>query len=211
MPAKAALGGWAMRRVALWGFALICAVATEANADSQSPQFGDEPWSVTVFTGPSTTKYFFAVFSSGRLQPTGVGTGIALDRKLFHVTSDLSITAEANVVQTYFGHYDTELSAGLGFQWNEPFGFPYTSLSGYDGMSEATDPAYTSIGYGNRVYPSERTRFLNYMSVEWTAAFNRTSQWDLVFRLFHRSGAFGLVSEGDDAGLVMGVGVRRRF
>lgn len=200
-----------MRRVALCALLLFCATLNGAQADSDTKQFGDEPWSLTFYTGPSTTKYFFAVFSSGRLQPTAVASGLVLDRKLFHVTSDLSITAEAHVVQHYFGHPDTDLSTGLGFQWNEPFGFSYTSLSGYDGFSYSTDPPYFSIGYGNHIWPSQRKRELNYMSVEWTAAFNRTSKWDVVFRLFHRSGAFGLVSQGNDDGIVMGVGVRRRF
>jgi hypothetical protein len=207
------MAGWTMRRVALCVMLLFCATLTGALADSdkQPAQFGDEPWSVSIYTGPFTTKYFFAVFSSGRIQPTAVGTGIALDRRLFHITSDFSIMSEAHVVQHYFGHVSTDLSLGLGFQWNEPFGFPYTSLSGYDGMSYETDPSKTSIGYGGKIYPAWGPKTLNYMSVEWTAAFTKTSKWDLVFRLFHRSGAFGLVSEGDDGGMTLGIGVRRRF
>lgn len=200
-----------MRRAALYALVLFCIAAGAARADSAGKQFGDEPWSLTFYTGPSSSKWFFAVFSSGRLQPDAVGSGLALDYRLFHVTSDLSIMSEAHVLQTYFGHANTNVAGGLGFQWNEPFGFPYTSFSGYDGLTYASDPSKFSLGYGGKIIPATDNRLLNYMSVEWTAAFSKTSKWDLVFRFFHSSGAFGLVTEGADAGMTMGIGVRRRF
>lgn len=189
--------------------ALVFCVATIVAA--QAAHSGDGPWSGTLYFGPSSTKYFVAAALSLKLQPTGGMAGLAVDRKLLYLGSDISLAAEGQVTQYFFGHKNTTFALGLGLQFDKLFGFQHTSLSVYDGPSFATDPPYTSIGYKGRLWPAWRKKFLNYVSVELAVGLSSKSKWDGVFRFYHRSGVFGIYSDGDDDGLMIGIGLRRRF
>jgi hypothetical protein len=144
-------------------------------------------------------------------EPTAVMAGQALNRKLYSLGWDVSLAGEVQATEYFFGHTNQSFASGLGFQAAEPFGISRTELSFYDGPSYDLDPPYTSIGYSNHLWPAGRKKFLNYFSLEYAVAVTKTSNWDAVFRLYHRSGAFGLYSEGDDAGLAIGLGIRRNF
>ncbi|MEI9997294.1 MAG: hypothetical protein WDM91_22045 [Rhizomicrobium sp.] len=170
-----------------------------------------KPWSVTVYFGPSTTKFFGAVFTSGRFEATGAMLGVAGDARLTYLGAGISLAAEAQVTQYWFGHRNTSVALGLGFQANAPFGIKGTRFSVYDGPSYAFDPPHTSIGYHSVVYPAARVRFLNYIGMEYAVALSRTSSWDGVIRLYHRSGAWGVYSDHDDDGLAVGLGLKYRF
>lgn len=170
-----------------------------------------DPWSVTVYAGPSTDKYFGAVFTSGNMHPTSVLFGATINRRLLYLGHDIWLGSEAQIAQYWFGHHDTEFGAGPGLLINEPFGIPRTALSFYDGPSWDTDPADKAVGYGNKVFNAQRQQFLNYIDIEYAVALSPTGKWDGVFRFFHRSGMFGVYSVGDDAGLAFGLGVRYRF
>ncbi len=169
------------------------------------------PWSVTVYFGPSTTKFFGAVFTSGRLQATGAMVGLAGDGRLLYLGEGISLGAEAQFTQYGFGHPNTTLALGLGFQINAPFGLTGNRISVYDGPSYAFDPPYTSIGYRGIIYPAWRKKFENYVTLEYAIALSRDSNWDGVIRMYHRSGAWGLYTESDDDGLSFGLGVKYRF
>jgi hypothetical protein len=169
------------------------------------------PWSVTVYFGPSTTKFFGAVFTSGQFEATGAMLGVAADGRLAYLGEGISLAAEAQITQYAFGHRNTSFAFGLGLQFNAPFGFEHTRLSVYDGPSYALDPPHTAIGYHSIVYPAARVKFLNYISLEYAVAFSAQSNWDYVLRLYHRSGAWGVYSDHDDDGLSFGAGVKYRF
>ncbi len=171
----------------------------------------DKPWSVTVYFGPSSTKYFGAVFTSGRLQPSAAMLGIAADRRLLYLGEGISVGSEVEIGQYGFGHSNTVFSAGIGFQASEPFGLAHTRFSVYDGPSYALDPPLTSIGYHGMSYPALRRKLLNYVTLEYAVALSSNSRWDGVIRMFHRSGAWGWYSIGDDDGLTFGLGLKYRF
>lgn len=196
--------GWLLRYGRLGALLLLCGGAAQAAPENL-------PWSVTVYFGPSTTKFFGAVFTSGRFEATGAMVGIAADGRLLYLGQGISLAAEAEVTQYGFGHPDTTLAFGLGFQANAPFGLKDTRLSVYDGPSYATDPPYTSIGYHSIVYPAARVNLLNYVTLEYAVALSHESNWDGVIRLYHRSGAWGLYSDHDDDGISVGLGVKYRF
>ncbi len=185
---------------------LPIAAADGARADT----FG-RPWSVTVYVGPATTKFFGAVFTSGRMQPNAVMVGLAGDTRLLYLGQGVSLGVEAEITQYGFGHANTTFSLGLGFQANAPFGLEHTRFSVYDGPSYALDPPYTSIGYRSVVYNSWRKKFENYVTLEYAVALSSRSNWDGVIRLFHRSGAWGLYTESDDDGLSFGLGLKYEF
>ena len=169
------------------------------------------PWSATVYFGPSTTKFFGAVFTSGRLQPNAAMLGIAGDGRLLYLGAGISLAGEAEITQTFFGHRNTTVSLGLGFQVNAPFGLDHTRISVYDGPSYAMDPPATAIGYHSIVYPAWRKKFENYVTLEIAVALAPDSDWDVVGRLFHRSGAWGLYTNSDDDGMALGLGLKYRF
>jgi hypothetical protein len=188
----------------------MCAalLAGPAFADDGAPS---HRWSASLYAGPSTTKYFGAALQNLNFEPTGVMIGLAADRPFLNLGWEVALSGEVQVTQYLFGHRDTSFAAGLGFQADAPFGISGTILSFYDGPSYALDPPYTSIGYSGHVWPSWRKKFLNYLSIEYAVALSQDRKWDGVFRVYHRSGAFGLVSEGDDDGLAVGLGIRRNF
>ncbi|HEY0302618.1 MAG TPA: hypothetical protein VGC36_14830 [Rhizomicrobium sp.] len=172
---------------------------------------GGRPWSVTVYAGPATTKYFGAVFTSGRLEANSAMLGVAVDGRLLYLGAGIFLAAEAEITQYWFGHHNTTFAFGLGFQVSEPFGLRRTRFSVYDGPSYALDPPYTSIGYHGMVHPSLRKKMLNYVTLEYAVALSPDSNWDGVVRMYHRSGAWGWYSIGDDDGLSFGLGVKYRF
>ena len=194
-----------MRHLASLVLTLFVATVSVAQAQTNGP------WSATLYVGPSTTKYFGAVLQSFNLQPTGAMVGVAVDRRLLYLGQGISIAAEGQVTQYFFGHKDTTLAFGLGFQADDVFGLKRTTWSIYAGPSYATDPPYTSIGYRGIVYPASRVRFLNFVGIEWAVGFSDESKWQGVFRIYHRSGLMGLYTDSDDDGMALGFGIRRRF
>ena len=182
-----------------------CGAAVSAEGADNYPSHA---WSATLYAGPSTTKYFGAALQKLNFEPTGVMIGLAADRPFLDVGWDIAMGGEGQVTQYMFGHTNTSFALGLGFVANSPFGLQHSSISIYDGPSYALDPPYTSIGYNNALWPSWRRKFLNYVSLEFATRLNPESNWDGVFRLYHRSGAFGLYSEGDDDGLAVGLGLK---
>ncbi|HEY0104888.1 MAG TPA: hypothetical protein VGB91_02300 [Rhizomicrobium sp.] len=200
--------GGAVRR-ALQGIALSLPALAPWTAACAEPTNG--PWSVTLYIGPATTKYFGAVFTSGRMQPSSAMVGLAGDARLLYLGAGISLGAEGEITQYAFGHSNTTFSFGLGFQANAPFGLNHTRFSIYDGPSYALDPPYTSIGYHGIVYPSWRKKMENYVTLEYAVALSSDSNWDGVIRMFHRSGAWGLYTNSDDDGLSFGLGLKYRF
>ncbi len=194
-----------LRRLGL----LVLFAVLPASAAQAVPSNG--PWSVTLYAGPATTKFFGAVFTSGRLQANAMMVGLAGDGRLLYLGEGISLAGEAEITQYGFGHSNTTFSAGMGFQLNAPFGWDRLRLSIYDGPSYAVDPPYTSIGYHGIVYPAQRKKWENYVTLEIAVGLSSKSSWDVVGRLFHRSGAWGLYTDSDDDGLAVGLGLKYKF
>jgi len=170
------------------------------------------PWSTTLYYGPATTKYFFAVMQKLDLRPTGTLLGLALDRDLVPLGYDIVLGAEVQATQTFFGHRDTTGAVGLGFRVDNIFGFRRVSFSSYLGPSYDTDPPTALIGYGNKIRPSaQNSKWLNFVSAEIAIGFSRAPNWYGVFRVYHRSSLLGVYAGGQDAGTAVGLGLQRRF
>jgi hypothetical protein len=199
-----------MRKCALLLVACACTALRPGAGWADDRDLGS-PTSITLYAGPATTKYFGAVIQSFNYHPTSVMAGVAVDHRFLYLGWGTWLSGEAEGGQYWFGHRDTTYGVGLGLQINDPFGFKHASFSIYDGPSWDTDPPYISIGYNEKVHPSERRRFLNYVSIEEAIALSRSGNWDGVIRLYHRSGMFGVYSIGDDEGMTLGLGVRYRF
>jgi hypothetical protein len=153
------------------------------------------------------------IFVDGQYKADGGMIGLAADRKLFNLGWDISAAAEGQVTQYAFGHRYTTIAMGVGIQFNNLFNFRRTpmSLSVYTGPSYATFPPQFGIGYDNQHLTLTRQKWLNYLAVEFAVGIPTAPRWDAVFRLYHRSGAFGFYSIAADEGTAMGIGIRRRF
>ena len=178
---------------------------------AHASDYAREPWSVSIYLGPATTKYFGAVFQSFRMQPNAAMLGVATNGRLLNLGWGIALAGEGQITGYYFGHRNVTLALGAGFQINEPFGFKRTTFSIYDGPSYSFDPPYTVIYYHAAVYPAWRKKWENYVSVEYAVELPGSTKWDGVFRFYHRSGAWGLYNSVDDDGMAFGLGVRYRF
>jgi len=187
-------------------FAFLSAILVPGRAAA-----ADGAWSATLYAGPATTQYILAALSSGSFRPTGAMAGLAVDRKLVPLGWDISLGVEGQVTQTFFGHRDTNFALGPGIVADAPFGWKGTSFSIFSGPSYATDPPAFSYGYGGKIEPSPRKKWLNFVGVEFAARLAPDSDWDVAGRFYHRSGAFGLYADDVDAGMAVGIGIRRRF
>jgi hypothetical protein len=198
-----------MRTWAAIGLLCVSLSCLPAHADDDAR---NDPWSVSVYAGPATTKYVGAIVVSGfNYHPTSAAVGVDLDRRLIYLGGDLWIGADAQAAIYRFGHPDKVYGAGLGFLVDDPFGWENTKFSIYDGPSWDTDPPYISIGYKEKVHPAARGRFLNYVSFDFAVRLPHTEKWDLIAQVYHRSGMFGAFSIEDDESTIVGCGIRYRF
>ncbi len=166
---------------------------------------GQGPWSVTLYGGPSSTKFVTQILG-GDFEVNGGMVGLAVDRGLFRLGSGISFAAEAQVTQ-FFGDYSYATGAfGVGFRFDE---FPWsdtlpTTFAIYSGPSYAPNAPIIKDPK-----PHQDPKFLNYVSVE--AGFGISRHMDAVLRIYHRSGAWGTYSNTADVGTMIGIGLRRRF
>ena len=193
------------------GFLYLCARLCISTAYA-SDDARDDPWSVSLYAGPATTKFIGAIAQSGfNYHPTAAAAGLDVDRRLIYLGGDLWIAADAQGAQYWFGHHDRTYGAGLGFLVDDPFGWAHTRFSIYDGPSWDSDPPYLAIGYKEKVHPEWRRHFLNYLTIDYAVRLPHSENWDGVLQFYHRSGMFGVISPGDDESTVIGFGVRYRF
>lgn len=166
------------------------------------------PWSVTLYAGPSFDRRFSDLID-GHFHLRGGMVGLAVDRDLFNLGWDISLGAEAQATEYSFGSGFTTAALGLGLRFHR---FPWkdTSLAIYTGPSYSLSPPHIPIYYGSSNY--RMRRFLNYLSIEFAVASPWDPRhWDGVFRIYHRSGAWGLYSNNIDEGTTFALGVRARF
>ncbi|MBV8977756.1 MAG: hypothetical protein JO261_09765 [Alphaproteobacteria bacterium] len=163
------------------------------------------PWSATLYAGPSSTKFVTQILG-GDFEVNGGMVGLAVDRGLFKLGSGISFAAEAQVTQ-FFGTYSYGTGAiGVGFRFDE---FPWsdsvrTTFAIYTGPSYAPNAVIIKDPV-----PHQDPKFLNFVSVEAGVGLYRKT--DVVLRIYHRSGAWGLYSNTADVGTMIGIGLRRRF
>jgi hypothetical protein len=194
--------------------AMLLASAAVADEISDRDRRSTEPqyWSASVWIGPNARKFVGAIVQDGfNMQSRGLIAGLTLNRKLICLYEDIYVGGEIQINQTFVDHDDTIFSGTLGLQFENLFGFERTSFSVFTGPSYDLNPAYQVIVYDHRVSTTYRKKFLNLVSAEFASGLPFAENWDWTFRLYHRSGVFGLYSEGDDDGLAVGLGLKYHF
>jgi hypothetical protein len=198
-----------MRRFTLLATLLILLGSAPAAAAS--------PWSVTLYGGPVTYTIFTesldgnARFNSGMI-------GIAVDRRLAYLGWGWNLVGEAQFQQFASwtqkdfiegsGNYSA-ISLGIGVEYHH---FPWdktvpTAVSVFLGPSYSFNPP---LSY-QRKYWGSRKALLNYLSIEFAFAIPPRRDLDAVFRIYHRSGVWGIFTNDAQEASVLGVGLRYRF
>jgi len=162
-------------------------------------------WSATLYAGPSSTAFVTQILD-GKFDVNGGMIGLAVDRGLFRLAPGISIAGEMQVT-SFFGKYAYQTGAlGLGLRFD---GFPW------EDTVPMTFAIFTGPSYAPNAplildpKPHQDPKFLNYVSLELGVGMSR--DWDMTFRAYHRSGAWGLYSNTADTGSMLGIGFRRKF
>ena len=175
------------------------------------------PWSATLYGGPVTYTIFTQTLD-GRARFNSGMLGIALDRRLAYLGWGWNLVGEAQVQQFFArdskdfyegsGNYSA-IALGLGIEYHH---FPWehsvpTAVSVFVGPSYSFNPplAYARSSWGSR------KSLLNYLGIEFAFAVPPRRDLDAVFRIYHRSGVWGLYTNDAQEASVIGVGLRYRF
>jgi hypothetical protein len=203
----AAFRGIGMRKAALTLLLFLLACAPAAAG----------PWSMTVYGGP-TTYTIFTDTLNGKSQFNSAMVGLAVDRHVAYLGWGWHLMAEGQLQQFAAfrskdfiegtGNY-AAVSLGLGIEYHS---FPWkrelpTSLSFYIGPSYSFGPP---LQYPREQWGS-RKALLNYLGIELAVTLPQQHNLDAVFRLFHRSGVWGIYTNDVQEATTLGVGLRYRF
>lgn len=166
------------------------------------------PWSATLYAGVSSDRRFSDI-TSGKVDVRGGMVGLAVDRDLFNLGWDVSVGAEGQLTEYSFGSGFTNIALGLGLRLHH-FPWDNTSLAIYTGPSYSLSPPHVPVYHPSSNYRLKR--WLNYIGIEFAVALPWDPEhWDGVFRIYHRSGAWGVYSLNIDEGTTVGFGIRARF
>ena len=78
-----------------------------------------------------------------------------------------------------------------------------------EGISYASKVPYWEVRSVDNAKNSRR--FLNYLTYELVISIPKHPQWEIIYRVHHRSGVFGLYCPGRTSSTAMGVAIRYRF
>lgn len=133
---------------------------------------------------------------------------LGLGRRLISLGRYLDFELEGQVGkhlgdQDHFEFNLLLIARWLVFPWNDHL---RTTLAVGNGVSYATD-----IPEVEEKNHSETSRLLDYLMFEFTFGLPQYPQWDLIARLHHRSGAYGLYNGVTGASNALAWGVRYHF
>lgn len=176
-----------------------------------SPQHVEHPWSVMLYGGITANEdlnqvIVFNATSSGE-SIYSAELAYVFYRNMF---SELQIATNGAVRLTDEQSPVTEIDLYLmyrltAFPWNN---YITTTVAVGEGISYAS-----SVPYSEQINDPESHKFLDFMTFEFTAGLPKYPDWQLVYRIHHRSGAYGTFCPfSDGAGSnAMGIGIRYSF
>ena len=191
-------------RVAIAAAAILAASMVPAAAAADDTN----PLSLTLYGGPATNQIFTDVIA-GRFHWSGGLVAIAGDRRLAYLGWGWTLVAEGQLQQFTFGHNYNSVALGLGlefhhFPWNDALP---TAISFFTGPSYSANPpqAYPRSQWGSK------KNLLNYVGLELAVTLPEEKHWDVVIRIYHRSGMWGVYTLDPDEVSSVGLGLRYRL
>jgi hypothetical protein len=134
----------------------------------------------------------------------------AISRRAATLWGHVDVEPEFGVAQRFGDQSETEVWGAAFFRYR---GFPWddrlvTTVAVSTGMNYATG---ISAREAERARDGEGARWMHFFSPEVTFALPRAPQYELMFRMHHRSGVFGLVSDAWGGAQYGTIGLRVRF
>ncbi|QLH41774.1 MAG: hypothetical protein HWD59_02960 [Coxiellaceae bacterium] len=186
-----------------------------AAAQSLSPDQIDYPWSVMFYAGKLVDENLLQVFSMNfgdeTLYSLELAKELSPDNMLRRYVQPLVTTVAIAGNVAYRTDPDGpiyEFDPYVTFRWEH---FPW------DKFLVNTYAIGWGVSYVTRVPTweaedsTDTKQLLNYLMFETTLALPKHPQWQLVLRIHHRSGAFGLYGADNAGSNVIGLGIRYNF
>ena len=170
-----------------------------------------------VFAGQSVNTNVQDIFFKG-ISPTGWGydeggiVGAAASRRIATLYRAFDIEAEFGAAKRFGHQQEGEFWGAMyvrytAFPWNK---YLYTTLALSTGLNYATGISDFEKEH-SKLTPKAGTHIQHYFSPELTFALPEHKDRQLVVRLHHRSGAWGIVSGAMSGSTYLTVGVRAWF
>jgi hypothetical protein len=207
-----------MRQSLRCGLAAFCvaaalpAAAQDAPAPTPSSRQADErPNGIALFAGLYSSDVFTDIVTS----PWDTQTEdiylltLSYNRRLATIFRHLDIEVEGGVGRRFGDNNSFEAYAALGLRWTY---FPWNRHLRTTFAVYPIGPSYVADLSASEVAKDGRSaNWLNYFALELTLAAPDLPQLEVLFRLHHRSGAFGAINGSTNGADFLSVGARYRF
>jgi len=165
-------------------------------------------WSITFYGARLTGDTLASTLELSATYEDSYFLAAALSRKIGTLATYVDFEVEGNVVQHFVEQHHQEFNVLLVGRW---LPFPWdkyldTSFAVGNGISYATKTPEIEAREHD-----ETSQFLNYLMFELALALPDVPQWNLVIRIHHRSGIFGLINDVEGASNAIGCGIRYNF
>lgn len=203
-----------LKKIVLAVLFISTAITSFAEPD---PALLDNPWAVFVYAGQMTENTIGKVVAFNFQLDDETLYSLELSRQLSpnnpfrRWLQPIVGTIELNANGTYRDDpvgpiY--EFNPYVSFRWID---FPWnhvitTTFAIGEGLSYDTN-----IPQVEAENSEETQNLLNYLMLEATFALPKYPRWELVYRIHHRSGVFGLYNAGNNGSTAVGLGIRYRF
>lgn len=188
-----------------------------------TPTFTDNlPWAALFYWGRTANNTMYQVVE---FNPGGF-----LDETLYSAELSRRLSLQ-NPVQHFFQRFllvsSSELNAN--FTYRDDTSGPIYEVDPYFSIRWTKFPwnKYVATGFGigegisydshissveiNNTSEGNTQRLLNFLMLELTFALPKNPKWELVARIHHRSGVFGLYNAKNSGASAVGLGIRYRF
>jgi hypothetical protein len=165
-------------------------------------------WSMTLYGARLTGDTLASTLELSATYEDSYFLAAALSRKIGTLATSVDFEVEGQVVQHFIEQHHQEFNVLIVGRW---LPFPWdkyldTSFAVGNGISYATKTPEIEAREHD-----ETSQFLNYLMFELAFALPDVPQWDLVVRIHHRSGIFGLINDVEGASNAIGFGIRYNF
>jgi hypothetical protein len=165
-------------------------------------------WSITFYGARLTGDTLASTLELSATYEDSYFLAAALSRKIGTLANYMDFEVEGQVVQHFVEQHHQEFNVLIAGRWLQ---FPWdkyldTSFAVGNGISYATKTPEIEAREHD-----ETSQFLNYLMFELEFALPDVPQWNLVVRIHHRSGIFGLINDVEGASNAVGCGIRYKF
>lgn len=168
-----------------------------------------KPWSVMMYGGVGSGSNISQFFTFDAEFEDSQFIGLVLNDKMFNFWRHFRFELEGQVVRHVGKQNNWEFNALYvlrlrTFPWDR---YLDTSLAAGQGLSYATSPPEIEV----ERHPNDNAQFLHYLMFELAFALPENPDWELVTRIHHRSGVFGLFGGVHGGSNFAALGLRYNF